>query len=101
MSLPMRLDKCDTLTLGCIIRHQTKDFNAVILDYTTIKGREKGIKGRETGYIAAKLVIEEEDLSSEFLKLSDYIIFFIPNRKLKNWMLLYHSSQEYCLGEGE
>jgi len=93
MSLPQRMDVVDDLGTGAIIRHQTDDYNAVILGYGVLKKGE--------GYLACRLVFTEADLRKSKTKLRNYENFFISNSDRVNWLVLDVGNDDYVLGEGE
>lgn len=90
MSLPMRLDAVVHLVkdTGAVIRHQTDDYNAVIIDL--LPGGLDGL------FLAVRQVWDGEGE----LKKKHYKKFLIDDHNLKDWMLLSPGS-DYALGDGE
>ena len=85
MSLPMRLDAVlDDIGMGAVIRHQTGDFNAVIVEYVPSSDR----------LLAVKL---DWDGSGK-LKKKHYKVFSIEDST--EWMALTLGT-DYALGDGE
>lgn len=85
MTLPKRLDiLINDVGSGAIIRHQTEDYNAVIVEYLP----------RQSKFLAVKLVWDGEGK----LKKKHYKKFLIEDDK--EWMVLTLGS-DYILGEGE
>ncbi len=86
MSLPMRLDAVvDDIGPGAMIRHQTGDYNALIVDW---------IPGVGGTLLAVKQVWD----GSGKLKKKHYKIFAVDD--LAEWMALTFGT-DYALGDGE
>lgn len=89
MALPLRLDAViDDISCGAIIRHQTGDYNAVVLDYM--------VNSEGEFLIAARDDYDPEKRYDE--SLEDYTVFIVE--RLEDWMALTLGT-DYALGEGE
>lgn len=94
MSLPMRLDvMVDNISAGAIIRHQTDDYNAVALDYTTLDDRK--------GEYLIVAYLDDGDADESYELTPDcYKIMAIPLEDFSNWMVMTMGT-DFILGTGE
>jgi len=94
MALPKRLDVVtEEIQIGMIIRHQTDDYNAIVLDYGSFEGREL--------MVVAFLDDHETEESGRDIVISDYKIVGIPPEEYVNWMALCLGGGDCALGTGE